>query len=139
MPIKAITIIPKAIDTMVSIMAMIQAHPLPFKRPHALMKLAIANGKQTMPSIIIYPEILENEDISLIAAVTSVLLTETPSFFKELVTLFTSIWLISGDMKLNAMKDPLRIKYRIPTIILNIPIIVTPVGRFRSACKLIES
>jgi hypothetical protein len=119
---------------MVTITERVQAHPLPFKRPLATIKLIIASAIRTLPIICKNPV---NKENTLFALVISVLLRFEDRLSSKLLDVSLILyWLISGPSNTKAI-PPIRV--RMPPIIVSIVIIVTPIGRFHSACKLIDA
>ena len=133
-PFNTTKIIPITNEIIVTMTEMVQAHPLPFKRPHATIKLTIASAIRTLPIIGKYPL---NTDRILFAFLISVLLRFEDRLSSKLLDVSLILyWLISGPSITKAIPP---IKVRMPPIIVSIAIIVTPIGRFRSACKLIDA
>jgi len=122
-----IDIIFKTIDMMVIIIVTIQAHTLPFNRPHATTKLAIPITINIPPSTPINPPSTNN---ALFGMVTLVPLTLNESEELEvLLLLSTLICPINGANATSPIPPNSR---SIPAIIVSIAIIVTPTGRLLS-------
>jgi len=112
---------------MVIMIVTIQAHTLPFNRPHATTKLAIPRTINIPPITPINPQSTNNVLFGMVTLVP--LTTNEREELEVLVPSFTLICPINGA---NATRPIPPIRRRIPPIIVRIAINVTPVGRFPS-------
>ena len=139
-PIPSIEIIikRKSMEIIISITALVRAQPLPFKRPHEIINPAIANGIRIVPTNRKNPENADNPLNSFNAVLISVLLKSEDWLFSILMSSPTLAKNGIATVAVTIDKIP-TIKQKMLATIKSMTTIVRPVGRFLSACKLIDA